>query len=147
MYKWTGQNSDYAIYAGRLERYKKLDTAAKLAEKLGLNFIIAGDRPYKRFLARKNSKIIVRQPRDKYLELAAGARYVIDLSSRGIFSFFIAEALTIGVPSIVSEEIKRSLVAEGTPLDEYILVAKTPLGSWDGVVRQRMKLYEDIGHS
>jgi len=54
-YKWRGQESDYMLYAGRIEKYKRLDEAVKLSKKMNLKLTIIGQGPYKEKL-RKNAE-------------------------------------------------------------------------------------------
>ncbi|MFZ8824194.1 MAG: glycosyltransferase [Desulfurococcales archaeon] len=41
-YKWSGYDSDYMMYAGRVEKYKRLDLAIKIARESGLRLMIIG---------------------------------------------------------------------------------------------------------
>jgi glycosyltransferase involved in cell wall biosynthesis len=115
-YKWRGRDSDYMIYAGRIERYKRLELAIELARKLGLRLVIVGEGSYKKTLAKYAEKhypgragFKPPQPRHKYLKLLANARYAVNPSTREAYSIFIAEALAIGTPSYVSKTIAQIL--------------------------------------
>ncbi|ADI31992.1 glycosyltransferase family 4 protein [Staphylothermus hellenicus] len=115
-YKWKGQNSDYMIYAGRIEKYKRLELAVNLAKQLGLRLIILGNGPHKNKLKEYAEKYYLGkvefhppQPRQTYLRLLASSRYAVNLSKHEAYSIFIAESLAIGVPAIVTEVILRTL--------------------------------------
>jgi len=122
-YRWQGQNSDYVMYAGRIEQYKRLEQAIDIAKKLDLKLLIVGEGPYKKKLMKYAEKhhpgkvlFLEPQPRPKYLELLANARYAINLSNHEAYSIFIAEALAMSVPAIVSETIVRALGISGVRL-------------------------------
>ncbi len=150
-YRWLGQNSNYIIYAGRIEKYKRLELAMEIAKKLYLKLLIVGQGPYKaklRKLAEKQYRRIVEflepQPRGKYLELLSKARYAINLSKYEAYSVFIAEALAIGTPAIVSSEIAENLGAEVRPFNngELVLVERAPIKTWNEVIHVLLsKLY------
>jgi len=113
-YKWQGQRSNYMLYAGRIEKYKKLDEAVKLSKKMNLKLTILGQGPYKEKLRKKAEKLYPNGvefkdflPRQRYLETLANARYAINLSNKEAYSIFIAEALAIGTPAIVSPAIEK----------------------------------------
>ncbi len=142
-YKWQGQDSDYIFYAGRIEKYKRLELAIDVAKKLGLRLLIVGQGSYKDRLekyAEKSYRRIVEflepQPRDKYLELLSKARYAINPSKHEAYSIFIAEALAIGVPAITSKEIAENLEAKTKPFnnEELVLIEKAPIRTWNEIV-------------
>jgi len=113
-YRWKGRNSDYVLYCGRLEKYKRIDLAVKsveLARRRGydVDLVIVGDgseSDHFRKKAEKNTWITCMQfrPRDEYLELLSNARAVINLSSAENFNLFLAEACSIGVPIVATPE-------------------------------------------
>ncbi len=150
-YKWQGQDSDYMIYAGRIEKYKRLELAIDVAKKLGLRLLIVGRGSYKNNLekyAEKRYRRIVEflepQPREKYLELLSKARYAINPSRHEAYSIFIAEALAIGIPAITSKEIAENLEAKTKPFNngELVLIEKAPIKTWNEVVHTLLnKLY------
>ena len=86
---------------------------------MNLKLTIVGQDPYKEKLRKKTEKVYPNGvefndflPRQKYLETLANARYAINLSSKEVYSIFVAEALAIGTPAIVSREIAENLEAE-----------------------------------
>jgi len=111
---WKGSESDYVLYCGRIERYKRLDFALKaieLVRKRGYNmkFIIVGEgsiSSHFKKMSEENKWVVYMQPRqrEEYLRLLANARAVINLSSAENFNFFLAEACAIGVPIIATPE-------------------------------------------
>ncbi len=142
-YRWAGAHSDYAMYSGRLEKYKKLDEAAALVRKLGLRFVVVGEGPAKRRLER-HPWVEVKPflTRRDYLTLLAGARYAINLSARETFSVFVAEALTVGVPSIVSEVVAKALEAEiDGRMGDAVVATKAAVRPWSELMPQYLKLY------
>jgi len=151
-YEWRGQNSDYIIYAGRIEKYKRLELAVEIAKKLGLKLLIVGRGLYERRLRKYAVKryrgmveFLEPQPRDKYLELLSRARYAINLSKHEAYSIFTAEALAMRVPVIVSKEIVENLEAESKPFDkELVLAVKAPIKTWNEIVQVYLsKLYRN----
>ena len=141
-YRWQGQNSNYAIYAGRIERYKRLELAMDAAKKLGLRLLIVGQGPHRNKLEKYVEKkyrgvveFLEPQPRDKYLELLSKARYAINPSTHEAYSILTAEALAIGVPAIVSKEIAENLEAESKPFnEELVLAGKAPIRTWNEIM-------------
>jgi glycosyltransferase involved in cell wall biosynthesis len=113
-YRWKGQSSNYMIYAGRVEKYKRLELAVDVAKELNLKLLILGKGPYREKLVRYAGKVyrgdvefLESQPRERYLELVSRARYAINPSKYEAFSIFIAEALAIGTPAIISKGYSR----------------------------------------
>ena len=115
-YRWEGEDGDYVVYAGRIEKYKRLDEAVKIipviSKKLRqkLRLIIVGKGPYLKKLRRvashhHNIELVDHLPRKEYLSLLSKARFAINLSTHEAFSIFTAEALMIGVPVIASKHI------------------------------------------
>mgnify|MGYP000244577949 CR=1 FL=1 len=151
-YKWKGRESDYMLYAGRIEKYKKLDEAIKLSKKINLRLTIIGQGPYKEELSKNAGKIYPNGvefkgflPRSRYLETLANARYAINLSNKEAYSIFIAEALAIGVPAMVSKEIAENLKAESKSFNkELVLAVKAPIKTWNEIVQIYLsKLYQE----
>jgi glycosyltransferase involved in cell wall biosynthesis len=103
-YKWRGAGSDYMIYAGRVERYKRLELAVDLAKELGLRLLVVGRGPHReglrRYARRRGAALdlLDPQPRPEYLRLLAGARYAVNPSRHEAYSIFAAEALAVGAP-------------------------------------------------
>mgnify|MGYP000067654061 CR=1 FL=1 len=142
-YKWRGQNSDYMIYAGRIEKYKRLELAIDIAKEMGLRMLIVGRGPYKEKLVKYANKVyrdsvefLEPQPRAKYLELLSRARYAINPSKHEAFSIFIAEALATGTPAIVSKEVAENLDAETKLFSKGLVVAENvSIKTWCEVVK------------
>jgi glycosyltransferase involved in cell wall biosynthesis len=148
--RWKGQESDYMIYAGRIERYKRLELAVELAKKMGLKLLIIGEGPHKEKLRRYaerygNAQLMPPQPRHKYLDLLAQARYAVNPSSHEAFSIFTAEALAMGVPTIASATIKETLEALGEEIGNGLwLLKEAKISTWDETATQYVdKLYRD----
>lgn len=146
-YRWEGQYSDYLIYAGRVEKYKRLEIAIDIAKMLGLKLLIVGRGPYRGKLANYASKryregveFLESQPREKYLELLSKARYAVNPSRHEAYSIFIAETLAIGTPAIVSREIAENLEAEAKPFHRELVVSeKAPIRTWSEIVELYLK--------
>jgi glycosyltransferase involved in cell wall biosynthesis len=141
-YMWQGQSSNYMVYAGRIERYKRLEIAIDIAKELNLKLLIIGKEPYREKLVRYASKVyrdgvefLEPQPREKYLELVSRARYAINPSKHEAFSVFAAEALAMGTPAIVSEEIAENLEAQAKPfVKDLVAVEKAPIKIWSEIL-------------
>jgi len=150
--RWQGQNSDYVIYAGRIEKYKRLELAVEVARELGLKLLMVGRGPCKNKLKRYAEKryrgmieFLEPQPRSKYLKLLSKAKYAVNPSKHEAYSVFTAEALAIGVPAIVSKEIAKNIEAESKPFNnELVLAEKAPIKTWNEIVRIYLdKLYKN----
>ena len=146
-YKWKGQESNYIIYAGRVEKYKRLDLALEIAKEMGLRLLIVGKGSY-RDIFKKNAEreyggsveFLEPQPRNKYLELLSNARYAINLSQHESFSLFTAEAITIGVPTITSREIVENLEAIAKPFKRDLFVIHSArIYTWNDILSEYMK--------
>jgi glycosyltransferase involved in cell wall biosynthesis len=143
-YRWQGQNGNYMVYAGRIEKYKRLEIAVDLAKELNLKLLIIGKGPYREKLVRYANKVyrggvefLEPQPRQKYLELVSRARYAINPSKHEAFSIFVAEALAMGTPAIVSKEIAENLEAEAKPLVRDLVIAeKAQIKTWNEIMRR-----------
>jgi glycosyltransferase involved in cell wall biosynthesis len=146
--KWKGQGSDYMMYAGRIERYKRLELAVELAKKMGLKLLIVGEGPHKEKLRKHaerygNAQLLPPQPRHKYLDLLAQARYAVNPSAHEAFSIFTAEALAMGVPAIASATIKETLEAQGEEIGNGLwLLKEAKISAWNETAAQYVdKLY------
>ena len=147
-YKWRGAHSDYMMYAGRIERYKRLEVAVDLARELGLRLLVVGRGPHrerlKRYARRRgvSFELLDPQPRPDYLRLLAGARYAVNPSRHEAYSIFAAEALAMGVPTITTPEVAENLVAEQTP-SRYglVLVTRAMISTWETVIPKYLSLY------
>ncbi len=146
--KWRGADSDYMMYAGRVERYKRLEVAVELARKLGLRLLVVGRGPHreklKRYARRRGAavKLLDPQPRPDYLRLLAGARYAVNPSRHETYSIFAAEALAMGVPAAVTPEVAENLAAEQKPLGDGLVVAvRAAVPAWRDVIQKYLRLY------
>jgi len=147
-HRWRCADSDYMIYAGRVEKYKRLELAVDLAEELGLKLRVVGRGSHREKLRRYAQRrgvsldILDPQPRPDYLRLLAGARYAVNPSRYEAYSIFAAEALAMGVPTITTPEVAENLVAEQTPF-RYGLVLATHamIFSWESVIPKYLSLY------
>ena len=143
-HRWQGQSSNYMVYAGRVEKYKRLELAVDVAKELNLKLIIIGKGPYREKLMRYASKVyrggvefLEPQPRQKYLELVSRARYAINPSKHEAFSIFIAEALAMETPAIISKEIAENLEAQTKPLVKDLVIAeKAQIKTWNEIMQK-----------
>jgi len=147
-YKWRGADSYYMMYAGRVERYKRLEAAVELARKLGLRLLVAGRGPHRERLRRyaRSRGVFLEfldpQPRPDYLRLLAGARYAVNPSRQEAYSIFAAEALAMGVPAAVSPEVAENLAAEQKPIGDGLVVAvRAAVPAWRDVIQKHLRLY------
>lgn len=112
--RWTGMKSDYILYCGRLEKYKRIDIAIKSIERVRergypVKFFIVGHGSqsgyYKKIAENKDWIVYLpHRQRKEYLALLSNARAVINLSSAENFNLFLAEACAIGVPIVATPE-------------------------------------------
>ncbi len=147
-YKWRGADSDYMMYAGRIEKYKRLEVAVDLARELGLRLLVVGRGPHReklrRYARRRGAavKFLDPQPRPDYLRLLAGARYAVNPSRQEAYSIFAAEALAMGVPTITTPEVAKNLVAEQTQFRYgLVLVTRAMISTWEAVIPKYLSLY------
>jgi glycosyltransferase involved in cell wall biosynthesis len=141
-YKWQGRDSDYIVYSGRIEKYKRLELAVDVARTLGVKLLVIGRGPYRSRLERYAEEkyrgmveFLDHQPREQYLELLSRARYAVNPSKHEAYSIFTAEALAIGTPAIVSREIAENLEAQAKPLTkDLVMVEKAPIKTWSEVL-------------
>nr|MQY62110.1 glycosyltransferase [archaeon] len=112
---WTGKNSDYLLYCGRLEKYKRVDLAVNATSYLvnrghKIRLVIVGSGSFCKKIEKSCEKLadyIVHFPpksRSEYLDLMSNARATISLSSAENFNLFLAEAYAMGVPLIATRE-------------------------------------------
>ena len=105
---------DYAMYSGRLEKYKnveKLAAVVKALSRLGhrLRLEIYGEGPHRPSLERALRRIGVDytidgfQPRRRYLEKLAGAALYGLLSTHEAYGQAANEANAAGVPTLVAK--------------------------------------------
>jgi glycosyltransferase involved in cell wall biosynthesis len=135
------------MYAGRVERYKRLDLAIEIARELGLRLMIIGKGSYRDKLMKyaervyKGSVVFIDpQPRETYLKMLSEARYAINLSRHEAYSIFIAEALAIGTPSIITREIAENIEAETKSFDkELVITEKALIRTWSEILLTYIK--------
>jgi len=147
-HRWQATHSDYMIYAGRVEKYKRLEVAVDLARELGLRLMVVGWGPHRERLRRYarrrgvSLELLDPQPRPEYLRLLAGARYAVNPSRQEAYSIFAAEALAMGVPTITTPEVAQNLVAEQMPFrDGLVLVTHAMISTWEAVIPKYLSLY------
>jgi len=149
-YRWLGRSSGYMLYAGRVEKYKRLDLAVRVAKEMGLKLLVIGRGSYRDKLAkyaervyRGGVELLDPQPRERYLELLSQARYAVNPSKQEAFSIFVAEALAMGMPALTSREIAENLEAIVKFFNnELVVIERAPVKTWSEVVHQYLsKLY------
>jgi glycosyltransferase involved in cell wall biosynthesis len=147
-YKWRGADSDYMMYAGRVEKYKRLEVAVDLAVRLGLRLLVVGRGAHRerlrRYARRRGAAVefLDPQPRPDYLRLLAGARYAVNSSRQETYSVFAAEALAMGVPTIVTPEVAENLAAEQRPfVDGLVVAVRAAVPTWRDVLPKYLSLY------
>ena len=147
-YKWWGADSDYMMYAGRIERYKRLEAAVELARKLGLRLMVVGSGPHReklrRYARRRGAAVefLDPQPRPNYLRLLTGARYAVNPSRHEAYSIFAAEALAMGAPVVITPEVAENLAAEQKPIGDGLVVAvRAAVPAWRAVIQKHLRLY------
>jgi glycosyltransferase involved in cell wall biosynthesis len=147
-HRWRGAHSDYMMYAGRIEKYKRLEVAVDLARELGLRLMVVGRGPHREKLRRYARhrgaavEFLDPQPRPDYLRLLAGARYAVNPSSQEAYSIFAAEALAMGVPAVVSPKVAENLAAERKPLGDGLVVAvHAAVPAWRDVLQKYLDFY------
>ena len=147
-HRWQGVDSDYMIYAGRVEKYKRLELAVDLAREMGLRLLVVGEGPHRerlrKYAQRRGAavELLDPQPREKYLQLLAGARYAVNPSRHEAYSIFAAEALAMGVPTLTTPEVAENLQAENEPFAKEIVIIKSArIHSWTELVKTYIGLY------
>jgi len=146
-YRWQGQSSSYMVYAGRVEKYKRLELAVEVAKELNLKLLIIGRGSYREKLVKYANKVyggsiefLEPQPREKYLELVSRARYAINPSKHEAFSIFAAEALAIGTPAIISKNIAENLEAQTKPFTRDLVIAeRAQIITWNEVMQKYLR--------
>jgi len=149
-HRWRGADSDYMMYAGRVERYKRLEVAVDLARELGLRLLVLGRGPHREKLRRYARhrgaavEFLDPQPHPDYLRLLAGARYAVNPSRYEAYSIFAAEALAMAVPTITTSEVAENLQAEAEPFRIGLVAIKhAPILPWNQIIPKYLALYED----
>lgn len=114
-YRWRPPEDRIVLtYAGRVERYKRVDLVVRLAKelsKLGFDAVIRiiGEGPDLQRVSRISEKSKVKLealgflPRETYLEMLSKSTVLVNFSDYEAYSIVTAEALAMGVPAIVAE--------------------------------------------
>jgi len=149
-HRWRGAHSDYMMYAGRVEKYKRLEVAVDLARELGLRLLVVGRGPHReklrRYARRRGAAVefLDPQPHPDYLRRLAGARYAVNPSRQEAYSIFAAEALAMAVPTITTSEVAENLQAEAEPFRVGLVAIKhAPILPWNQIIPKYLALYED----
>jgi len=113
-YRWNPPKDRVVItYAGRVEKYKRVDFIVKIAHKLSkvvkekVVIRIIGRGSYLQGVLKlaKHYSVEVEAPgflpRNRYLEALANSTIFMNVSKQEAYSIVTAEALTIGIPSII----------------------------------------------
>jgi 1,2-diacylglycerol 3-alpha-glucosyltransferase len=119
-FSWTGKDSDYLLYSGRLENYKRIQLILDaflyiVKNKQNLRLMIMGSGPAEQEIikhARARFGVNYKQfiifspprPRAEYLSLLSKARAAISVSVAENFNIFLMEANAIGVPIIATRK-------------------------------------------
>jgi len=138
VFRYDWRPEDYAMYSGRIEKYKNIERLArivKILNELGveLRLEVYGEGSYKERLEGELKRIGVEyslgsfQPRGIYLEKLSKAKFFGLLSSKEAFGQTINEANAIGVPAVVAKlwgenfsGRSRTLVVDPVKSDEEI---------------------------
>jgi glycosyltransferase involved in cell wall biosynthesis len=124
-YRWDPPKDRIVItYAGRVEKYKRLDLVLKVAAELSksnlettLRVIGEGSDLQRIVKAAKNAGVNLETPgflsRLKYLEALSESTVFINLSDYEAYSIVTAEALAMGVPAIVAKPWGRIFEDKG----------------------------------
>ncbi len=76
------------------------------------------------------------------MRLLAGARYAVNPSRQETYSIFAAEALAMGVPTIVTPEVAENLAAEQRPfVDGLVVAVRAAVPTWRAVLPKYLSLY------
>jgi len=136
-YEW--RPAGYAMYSGRIERYKNVHRLANIVGTLnkryglGLKLKVFGEGPYKDELLRALRGVEVEfevgsfQPFERYLESLSSATFFGLLSERESYPQSVNEANAIGVPVVVAKpwgenfsDRSRTLIVDLSEGDERI---------------------------
>jgi len=116
-------SSKRIVYAGRIEKYKRLEIAVDLIKELRehvpeISLLIIGDGPHlrelKKYASKRTSNVIFMRPvtRKKYLDLLINACATINPSRYEAYSIFSAESLFMGITSIITPSVAKALRAK-----------------------------------
>ena len=172
---WKGKGSDYVLYCGRVERYKRIDLAVRAVERVrdrgyAVKLVIVGDGSMSKFFRKMSEErdwltYMRPKPREEYLELLSKARAVINLSSAENFNLFLAEAFAIGVPIVATPEaagfcpefanvnsLKTSVVADViiaamSKPETCVFPESCVPASWEGVIVRFEEFYMKVSGS
>ena len=111
--EWTPSSKRYAMYSGRIEKYKRIEKTAKIIKLLrdysfNFEFKIFGEGPFKVSLVKYLNKLDLKYeingflPRNEYLKTLSRSSFFINLSEKEAFSQTVNEANAIGVPVIAA---------------------------------------------
>jgi len=145
-YDW--RPGDYAVYSGRLEKYKNVERIARIVRVLNemglrLRLEVYGEGPYRKRLEEELKRIGVEyrlegfQPRDVYLEKLSRARFFALLSQKEAFGQAANEANAIGVPTVVAKPWGEHFAKRPRTL------VVDPAESDEGIARKVLKLLEE----
>jgi len=160
----TWRPGDYAMYSGRIEKYKNIEKLGEVIKRLneeyglGLRLEVYGYGSYTKALINRLGKLRIEYsvggflPREKYLEKLAEARFFASFSQREAFGVSVNEATAIGVPSVVVKpwgEIfrNRARVLVVDLSDGVDLIAKRVaefLASVDGAPKPRVPSWGEV---
>mgnify|MGYP000150211300 CR=1 FL=1 len=124
-FKWNPK--DYLIYAGRIEKYKRLDYVVRLVKELRelgpkLRLVIIGKGTYLPKILSLAKKLNIDLeykdflPRHGYLRWLSQAVAFINLSEYEAYSIATLEATSIGVPAIIAEPWGRHFMNQSIVL-------------------------------
>ncbi len=105
---------DYALYAGRIEKYKNVNRLANIVHELknlgiNLKLVVIGNGSYRKHLERDlrrkgmEYEIMPFQPYEKYIEYLSHAQFYGLLSQREAYGQSVNEANAIGVPAVIAK--------------------------------------------
>ncbi|MDG6994640.1 MAG: glycosyltransferase family 4 protein [Nitrososphaerota archaeon] len=153
-FRWNPPKDRLVLtYAGRLERYKRvgklLEVSSILSEKGYSNTVrVVGKGPELPNIVSTANRLNVNLenypflPREEYLEMLSTSSYFLNLSMYEAFSLTTAEALGIGVPSVVSvpwgetfQDFANVSIVNG---DNSRLVVNSILGSVNSISHSKL---------
>lgn len=160
------------VYLGRLERYKRVDCIIRAIPFLqgNLRLVIIGSGPDRERLERIVSKLSLGNrvsfagylPREELLNKIVNAKALVNLSAHEAYGITIAEALSLGVPSVVSTDSALvefashanciPVAAAENPFEVASAISKASLRgishaefpSWGEVARETLRLYSGV---
>ena len=165
-YSWEPE--DYVLYSGRIEEYKrieKLGEVVKYLNEMGIKvrLLVQGEGPYKETLRRKLEELGIDfemrgfVEREEYLKTLSHAKLFGNLSLLEAYSIASAEALAMGVPSLLSlpwgqhfrhcpsailsspEESAQNIARRVAKFLETYTLSKCPFKPWSSVAREYLE--------